>query len=121
MLQLGMAIGKSILGEEAIENMKKGDLSKLMEAGEKVLGEDAIKSFLDTLTETEGAFPMKEGEKDEVKTSENEDILEDDEELVDTEGVKDIGTEDQTIEKLPEEDSSLSDTEASTEKRTDEL
>merc|ERR1740124_866149 len=73
MFQMGMALGKSILGEEAIEKLKQGDLSELIKVGEKVLGENTVKDFLNSATE--GAFAPKEGEKD---TSEGEDILEDD-------------------------------------------
>ena len=58
MLQMGMAIGKSVLGEEAIEQLKKGDLSKLIEVGSKVFGEDTIKDFLNSATE--GAFDTKQ-------------------------------------------------------------
>merc|ERR1740124_1041473 len=73
MFQMGMALGKSILGEEAIEKLKQGDLSELIKVGEKVFGENTVKDFLNSATE--GAFAPKEGEKD---TSEGEDILEDD-------------------------------------------
>merc|ERR1712106_910833 len=73
MFQMGMALGNSILGEEAIEKLKQGDLSELIKVGEKVLGENTVKDFLNSATE--GAFASKEGEKD---TSEGEDILEDD-------------------------------------------
>merc|ERR1711909_211476 len=70
MLQMGLALGKSILGEEAVEKLKRGDLSELIKVGEKVLGEDTVKDFLNSATE--GAFDTKDdGEED-------KDILEDD-------------------------------------------
>ena len=53
MFQMGMALGKSILGEEAIEKLKQGDLSELMKVGEKVLGENTVKDFLNSATEGE--------------------------------------------------------------------
>merc|ERR1740137_153527 len=48
---MGMALGKSILGEEAVEKIKKGDLSELIKVGEKVLGEDTVKDFLNSATQ----------------------------------------------------------------------
>merc|ERR1740137_186806 len=51
---MGMALGKSILGEEAIEKIKKGDLSELIKVGEKVLGEDTVKDFLNSATQGDG-------------------------------------------------------------------
>eukprot|EP00091_Calanus_sinicus_P024189 TRINITY_DN8536_c0_g1_i2.p1 TRINITY_DN8536_c0_g1~~TRINITY_DN8536_c0_g1_i2.p1 ORF type:complete len:167 (-),score=66.18 TRINITY_DN8536_c0_g1_i2:58-558(-) len=71
MLQMGMAIGKSILGEETVEKLKKGDLSELIKVGTKVLGEDTVKDFMNSVTE--GAFTPTEGEEH------SGDILEDDE------------------------------------------
>merc|ERR1712106_1118686 len=53
MFQIGMALGKSILGEEAIEKLKQGDLSELIKVGEKVLGENTVKDFLNSATEGE--------------------------------------------------------------------
>merc|ERR1711892_930324 len=53
MFQMGMALGKSILGEEAIEKLKQGDLSELIKVGEKVLGENTVKDFLNSATEGE--------------------------------------------------------------------
>merc|ERR1711892_950550 len=85
MFQMGMALGKSILGEEAIEKLKQGDLSELIKVGEKVLGENTVKDFLNSATE--GAFAPQEGEKD---TSEGEDILEDDD--GDEDNLEDIET-----------------------------
>merc|ERR1740124_1815325 len=54
MFQMGMALGKSILGEEAVEKIKKGDLSELIKVGEKVLGEDTVKDFLNSATQGDG-------------------------------------------------------------------
>merc|ERR1712106_670838 len=53
MFQMGMALGNSILGEEAIEKLKQGDLSELIKVGEKVLGENTVKDFLNSATEGE--------------------------------------------------------------------
>merc|ERR1712106_928300 len=60
MFQMGMALGKSILGEEAVEKLKQGDLSELIKVGEKVLGENTVKDFLNSATEEE---EEKEGNK----------------------------------------------------------
>merc|ERR1712098_979776 len=49
-----MALGKGLLGEEAVEKLKRGDLSELIKIGEKVLGEETVKDFLNSATE--GAF-----------------------------------------------------------------
>merc|ERR1711970_343694 len=76
MLQMGLALGKSILGEEAVEKLKRGDLSELIKVGEKVLGEDTVKDFLNSATE--GAFDTKEDGEDEKDDFEDKDILEDD-------------------------------------------
>ena len=76
MLQMGLALGKSILGEEAVEKLKKGDLSELIKVGEKVLGEDTVKDFLNSATE--GAFDTTEDAKEEKNNSDDNDILEDD-------------------------------------------
>merc|ERR1711892_633717 len=51
---MGMALGKSILGEEAVEKIKKGDLSELIKVGEKVLGEDMVKDFISSATQGDG-------------------------------------------------------------------
>merc|ERR1711892_966163 len=48
---MGMALGKSILGEEAVEKIKIGDLSELIKVGEKVLGENTVKDFLNSATQ----------------------------------------------------------------------
>merc|ERR1712128_92578 len=77
MFQMGMALGKSILGEEAVEKIKKGDFVELIKVGEKVLGEDTVKDFLNSATE--GAFASKEGGQEGKDTSEDGDMLEDDE------------------------------------------
>merc|ERR1712106_1153339 len=77
MFQMGMALGKSILGEEAVEKIKNRDLSELIKVGEKVLGENTVKDFLNSATE--GAFAFKEGGHEGKDTSEDGDILEDDE------------------------------------------
>ena len=77
MLQMGMAIGKSLLGEETVEKLKKGDLSELIKVGTKVLGEDTVKDFMNSVTE--GAFSPKEGEEEGKDASDTGDILEDDE------------------------------------------
>ena len=62
MIQMGMAIGKSILGEEAVEKLKKGDLSEIIKMGEKVLGEDNVKNFMNSVTE--GAFSQQQNAED---------------------------------------------------------
>merc|ERR1712215_153800 len=110
MLQMGMALGKSVLGEEAIERLKKGDLSKLIEVGEKVLGEDTIKDFLNAATE--GAFVPKEETKEKTETPESENILEEEEdELTDdnenTEMNVEISKEEETMEADEDEPSSV--------------
>merc|ERR1711970_1022482 len=118
MLQMGMALGKSILGEEAIERLKKGDLSKLIEVGEKVLGEDTIKDFLNAATE--GAFVPKEETKEKTETLESENILEEEEdELTDdnenTEINVEISKEEEAME-ADEDELSLAEAEPGTEK-----
>ena len=50
MIKLGISLGKSVLGEEVVENLKKGDLSDLMKVGEKVLGEDTVKDLINSAT-----------------------------------------------------------------------
>ena len=55
MLQMGLALGKSILGEEAVDKLKKGDLSELVKVGEKVLGEEAVKDFINSMTMPEAS------------------------------------------------------------------
>merc|ERR1712025_943934 len=69
MLQMGMALGKGLLGEEAVEKLKRGDLSELIKIGEKVLGEETVKDFLNSATE--GAFAPKEDEEQEDDNDEN--------------------------------------------------
>merc|ERR1712106_1253855 len=122
MFQMGMALGKSILGEEAIEKLKQGDLSELIRVGEKVLGENTVKDFLNSATE--GAFAPKEGEKD---TSEGEDILEDDDgdedNLEDIESTEPHASEETLSEKAESEKEEFPETEAEPiiAKLTDEL
>merc|ERR1712142_1437445 len=64
-----MALGKGLLGEEAVEKLKRGDLSELIKIGEKVLGEETVKDFLNSATE--GAFAPKEDEEQEDDNDEN--------------------------------------------------
>merc|ERR1711872_534573 len=63
-----MALGKGLLGEEAVEKLKRGDLSELIKIGEKVLGEETVKDFLNSATE--GAFAPKEDEEQEDENAE---------------------------------------------------
>merc|ERR1711890_87340 len=111
MLQMGMALGKGLLGEEAMEDLKKGDLSSLIQAGEKLFGEENVKNIFNAVNE--GIFSTENETKDEDKTAESDDGLEDDEELVD---------EQQTnSEPSSEETSSQPQTESAEEKLSDEL
>jgi len=121
MLQMGMALGKSILGEEAIERLKKGDLSKLIEVGEKVLGEDTVKDFLNAATE--GAFVPKEETKEKTETPESENILEEEDELADDNEINEenIMSKDEEVVSTDEDESSSAEAEPSTEKLVDEL
>merc|ERR1712142_23897 len=64
-----MALGKGLLGEEAVEKLKRGDLSELIKIGEKELGEETVKDFLNSATE--GAFAPKEDEEQEDDNDEN--------------------------------------------------
>merc|ERR1711872_532994 len=72
-----MALGKGLLGEEAVEKLKRGDLSELIKIGEKVLGEETVKDFLNSATE--GAFAPKEDEEQEDDNAESKDIFKEDE------------------------------------------
>merc|ERR1719228_3000150 len=72
-----MALGKGLLGEEAVEKLKRGDLSELIKIGEKVLGEETVKDFLNSATE--GAFNTKEDGEDEKDDFEDKDIFNEDE------------------------------------------
>ena len=65
MIKMGISLGKSVLGEEVVENLKKGDLSDLMKVGEKVLGEDTVKDLIDSATE--GSFLTKKITEDKIK------------------------------------------------------
>ena len=105
MFQMGMALGKSILGEEAVEKIKKGDLSELIKVGEKVLGENTVKDFLNSATE--GAFASKEGGHEGKDTSEDGDILEDDEDSLEdivtsSEPDENVDTLTETVEAVKE-------------------
>merc|ERR1719430_1791575 len=113
MLQMGMALGKGILGEEAVEDLKKGDLSSLMQAGEKLFGEENVKNIFNAVTE--GVFSTNFETKDgKQEFTEQENGLEDDEELIDSEEpINETSTE--------EEMSSLPQAEAVEEKLADEL
>eukprot|EP00091_Calanus_sinicus_P018123 TRINITY_DN4033_c0_g1_i1.p1 TRINITY_DN4033_c0_g1~~TRINITY_DN4033_c0_g1_i1.p1 ORF type:complete len:178 (-),score=61.74 TRINITY_DN4033_c0_g1_i1:70-579(-) len=51
MVKMGISLGKNVLGEEVVENLKKGDLSDLVKVGEKVLGEDTVKNLMNSATE----------------------------------------------------------------------
>merc|ERR1719483_826450 len=102
---MGMALGKSILGEEAIEKIKNGDLSELIKVGEKVLGENTVKDFLNSATE--GAFSSKEGGHEVKDTYEDGDILEDDEDSLEdivtsSEPDENVDTLTETVEAVKE-------------------
>merc|ERR1712215_323626 len=90
MIQMGMAIGKSILGEEAVEKLKKGDISEIIKMGEKVLGEDNVKNFLNSVTE--GAFSQPQDAED-TEDPEGEDRIINEEENISS----DILSEDQNV------------------------
>merc|ERR1711915_1167853 len=79
MIQMGMAIGKSILGEEAVEKLKKGDISEIIKMGEKVLGEDNVKNFMTSVTE--GAFSQPQDAED-TEDPEGEDRIINEEENI---------------------------------------
>merc|ERR1739838_947033 len=68
LLQMGLALGKSVLGEEGMEKLKQGDLSDLLKVGERVLGEGVMNDFLQA---AEGA--IKE-DKDENLSERNIDL-----------------------------------------------
>merc|ERR1712050_587164 len=95
-----MALGKGLLGEEAVEKLKRGDLSELIKIGEKVLGEETVKDFLNSATE--GAFAPKEDEEQEDDNAENKDLFnedENDEEMTqDTSNTVDPPTQESTEE-----------------------
>merc|ERR1712025_674189 len=102
MLQMGMALGKGLLGEEAVEKLKRGDLSELIKIGEKVLGEETVKDFLNSATE--GAFAPKEDEEQEDENAEDENAEEmssglvDEEMTLDTSNTVDTSTQESTEE-----------------------
>ena len=77
MFQMGMALGKSILGEEAIEKLKQGDLSELIKVGEKVLGENTVKDFLNSATEGEEGNKTSTGGDTKGEDDGDEDSLDD--------------------------------------------
>merc|ERR1712117_444262 len=112
MLQMGIALGKGLLGEEAVEKLKRGDLSELIKIGEKVLGEETVKDFLNSATE--GAFAPKEDEEQEDDNDENGEGLSsgfvDEEITLDTSNTVDPPTQEST-EEVPQ----------TTEKVADEL
>merc|ERR1719187_1295277 len=107
-----MALGKGLLGEQAVEKLKRGDLSELIKIGEKVLGEETVKDFLNAATE--GAFAPKEDEEQEDDNTEDENAEEmssgfvDEEMTQDTSNTVDPPTESteevpQTTEKVADE------------------
>merc|ERR1712142_380962 len=97
MLQMGMALGKGLLGEEAVEKLKRGDLSELIKIGEKVLGEETVKDFLNSATE--GAFAPKEDEEQEDDNAEEMSSGFVDEEMtLDTSNTVDPSTQESTEE-----------------------
>merc|ERR1712098_564014 len=105
-----MALGKGLLGEEAVEKLKRGDLSELIKIGEKVLGEETVKDFLNSATE--GAFAPKEDEEQEDDNDENGEEMSsgfvDEEMTLDTSNTVDPPTEStedvtQTTEKVADE------------------
>merc|ERR1712027_1124 len=109
-----MALGKGLLGEKAVEKLKRGDLSELIKIGEKVLGEETVKDFLNSATE--GAFAPKEDEEQKDDNTEDENAEEmssgfvDEEMTLDTSNTVDPPTQEST-EEVPQ----------TTEKVADEL
>merc|ERR1719187_1341366 len=95
-----MALGKGLLGEEAVEKLKRGDLSELIKIGEKVLGEETVKDFLNSATE--GAFAPKEDEEQEDDNDENGEEMSsgfvDEEMTLDTSNTVDPSTQESTEE-----------------------
>merc|ERR1712215_474642 len=96
MIQMGMAIGKSILGEEAVEKLKKGDISEIIKMGEKVLGEDDVKNFMNSVTE--GAFSQQQDAED-TEDPKGEDRIINEEENISS----DISSEDKNVNSESEE------------------
>merc|ERR1719158_2138341 len=88
-----MALGKGLLGEEAVEKLKRGDLSELIKIGEKVLGEETVKDFLNSATE--GAFAPKEDDEQEDDNTEDENA---EEMSLDTSNTVDPPTQESTEE-----------------------
>jgi len=60
MLQMGMQLGKTFLGDEGIERVKKGDFSQVVKMGEQFLGEDTMKDFMTAAADQ--FFQMKDNE-----------------------------------------------------------
>merc|ERR1712142_1140755 len=103
-----MALGKGLLGEEAVEKLKRGDLSELIKIGEKVLGEETVKDFLNSATE--GAFAPKEDEEQEDDNAEemssgfvDEEITQDTSNTVDPPTQESTEEVTQTTEKVADE------------------
>jgi len=61
MLQMGMQLGKTFLGDEGIERVKKGDFSQVVKMGEQFLGEDTMKDFMAAAADQ--FFQMKDNEE----------------------------------------------------------
>merc|ERR1712096_419245 len=104
LLQMGLALGKSVLGEEGMEKLKQGDLSDLLKVGERVLGEGVMNDFLQA---AEGAMkdeekPIKE-DKDENLSERNIDLeweeMDEEIEEMEKEQIKDHHEEHQENEK----------------------
>merc|ERR1712183_1174184 len=91
LLQMGLALGKSVLGEEGMEKLKQGDLSDLLKVGEKVLGEGVMNDFLQA---AEGAMkdedePIKEEMDEEIEEMGKEQIKDQHEEHQENEKTND--------------------------------
>ena len=55
-----MQLGKTFLGDEGIERVKKGDFSQVVKMGEQFLGEDTMKDFMTAAADQ--FFQMKDNE-----------------------------------------------------------
>merc|ERR1712117_132875 len=109
-----MALGKGLLGEEAVEKLKRGDLSELIKIGEKVLGEETVKDFLNSAPK--GAFAPKEDEEQKDDNTEDENAEEMSSGFVDEEMTQDTSN---TVD--PPTQESTEEVTQTTEKVADEL
>ena len=51
MIQMGITLGKTFLGEKAVEELQRGEFSELIKIGEKVFGKDRVKDIINTITD----------------------------------------------------------------------